>query len=323
MGRGAWVFLFIGIAGAGFSALAPAQGYPARAIKLIVPFPPGGGADVLGRSIGLKLGDVLGQQIVVDNRPGAGGVIGLELTARAAPDGDTLLLSPSGPMGVQPALTAKLSYDPLRDFAPISLLATSPLILVVHPTLPVKSVTQLVELAKRRPGALNFASVGAGGSSHMAAELFMVQTGTKTVHVPYKGFSPAMTDLVRGEVQFMFATLAAVPQVTAGRLRALGVTTPKRSSALPHVPTIAEAGVPNYQTGTWYGLLAPGGTPKAIVERLNAEAVKVVKLPEIRDRLVIEGAEPVGSSPEAFAAHIRSEIERWKKTVAAARIVLQ
>lgn len=300
-----------------------AQTYPVRAIRLVVPFPPGGGGDLIARSMGHSLADALGQQIVVDNRAGAGGVIGLETVAKAAPDGYTLLLSPSGPLVIHPSLYASLSYDPLRDFAPISLLASSPLILVVHPALPANSVKTLVQLAKRQPEKINFASNGKGGSSHLAAELFMLTTQTRMVHVPYKGIGPALTDLARGEVQLMFAGNAILPHVRSGRLRALAVTTARRARVLPDTPTVSEAGVRGYESATWYGLLAPAGTPRAITDRLNADTVKVLRLPEIRNRLETEGAEVIGNSAESFAEYMRRETARWRKTVTSAHISME
>jgi tripartite-type tricarboxylate transporter receptor subunit TctC len=298
----------------------PAQSYP---LKLIVPFPPGGGADAIARNISQKLTEALGQPVVIDNRAGAGGIIGLDAASKAAPDGYTLLMAPSGPMVIHPSLHAKLSYNPSKDFAPISQITTTPLILVVHPSLPVKSVKALIQLAKASPGTLNFASVGKGGSSHLAAEMFMMMTAINMVHVPYKGLTPALTALLSGEVQVMFSGMTMVPQVRSGKLRPLGVTSAKRSSALPEVPTIAESGVPGYETATWYGMLAPAGTPPAIIERLNREIVKILGVPELRARLAFEGADPVGNSPEEFAEYIRLELARWARTIKQAGIQLE
>jgi tripartite-type tricarboxylate transporter receptor subunit TctC len=300
----------------------PAQSYPLKPIRMIVPFPPGGGADAIARNISQKLTEALGQPVVIDNRAGAGGIIGLDAAAKAAPDGYTLLMAPSGPMVIHPSLHAKLSYNPSKDFAPISQITTTPLILVVHPSLPVKSVKALIQLAKASPGTLNFASVGKGGSSHLAAEMFMMMTAINMVHVPYKGLTPALTALLSGEVQVMFSGMTMVPQVRSGKLRPLGVTSAKRSSALPEVPTIAESGVSGYETATWYGMLAPAGTPPAIIERLNREIVKILGVPELRARLAFEGADPVGNSPEEFAEYIRLELARWARTIKQARIQL-
>jgi tripartite-type tricarboxylate transporter receptor subunit TctC len=301
----------------------PAQSYPLKPIRMIVPFPPGGGADAIARNISQKLTEALGQPVVIDNRAGAGGIIGLDAAAKAAPDGYTLLMAPSGPMVIHPSLHAKLSYNPSKDFAPISQITTTPLILVVHPSLPVKSVKALIQLAKASPGTLNFASVGKGGSSHLAAEMFMMMTAINMVHVPYKGLTPALTALLSGEVQVMFSGMTMVPQVRSGKLRPLGVTSAKRSSALPEVPTIAESGVSGYETATWYGMLAPAGTPPAIIERLNREIVKILGVPELRARLAFEGADPVGNSPEEFAEYIRLELARWARTIKQAGIQLE
>jgi tripartite-type tricarboxylate transporter receptor subunit TctC len=300
---------------------AAAQDYPLRPIRFIVPFPPGGGNDTMARTIGNKLAAALGQQFVVDNRAGAGGVIGAETAAHAAPDGYTLFLGGVASHGIVPNLQPKLGYDPVRDFAPISLIASAPLILVVHPSVAAKSVKELVQLAKAKPGQLNFASNGTGGSSHLAAELFKMMTGTDMVHVPYKGLSPALTDLLSGQVQLMFSsTVAILPQVRSGRLRPLGMTSAKRSSAMPEVPTVAEAGVPGYETASWYGVLAPAGTPKPIVDRLNKEIVKGVQMPDVRERLTNEGADPVGGSPAEFSAHIKRELARWAQVIKQAKV---
>ena len=300
---------------------AAAQDYPSRPIRFIVPFPPGGGNDTMARTIGNKLAAALGQQIVVDNRAGAGGVIGAELAAHAAPDGYTVFLGGVASHGIVPNLQPRLGYDPVRDFAPVSLIASAPLILVVHPSVPAKSVKELVELAKARPGQLNFASNGTGGSSHLAAELFEMMTGTDMVHVPYKGLSPALTDLLSGQVQLMFSsTVAMLPQVRAGRLRPLAMTSAKRSAAMPEVPTVAESGAPGYETASWYGVLAPAGTAKTVIDRLNREIVQAVQLPDVRARLMGEGAAPVGGTPAEFAAHIKRELARWALVVKQAKI---
>ena len=304
-------------------AQAPAQleQYPNRPVRFIVPFPPGGGNDTMARAIGNKLAAALGQQFVVDNRAGAGGVIGAEMAAHAAPDGYTIFLGGVASHGIVPNLQPKLGYDPVRDFSPVSLIASAPLILVVHPSVPAKSVKELVQLAKARPGQLNFASNGTGGSSHLAAELFMMMTGTDMVHVPYKGLSPALTDLLSGQVQLMFSsTVAILPQVRAGRLRPLAMTSAKRSAAMPETPTVAESGAPGYETASWYGVLAPAGIAKTVIDRLSREIVKAVQLPDVRERLMSEGAEPVGGTPAEFAAHIKRELARWAQVIKQAKI---
>ena len=300
---------------------AAAQSYPSRPIRFIVPFPPGGGNDTMARMIGNKLTAALGQQVVVDNRAGAGSVIGAEAAAHAAPDGYTLFLGGVASHGINPNLHAKLGYDPIREFAPVSLIAAAPLILVVHPSVQAKTIKDLIQLAKTKPGQLNFASNGTGGSSHLAAELFKMMTATDMVHVPYKGLSPALTDLLSGQVQLMFSsTVAILPLVHANRLRPLAITGAKRSAAIPEVPTVAESGVPGYETASWYGVLAPAGTAKTIVDLLNREIAKVMLLPDVRERLASEGAEPAGGTPGEFAAHIKHELERWARVIKQARI---
>jgi tripartite-type tricarboxylate transporter receptor subunit TctC len=275
----------------------------------------------MARMISNKLTAALGQQFVVDNRAGAGSVIGAEAAAHAPPDGYTLFLGGVASHGINPNLHAKLGYDPVRDFTPVSLIAAAPLILVVHPSVQAKTVKELIQLAKAKPGQLNFASNGAGGSSHLAAELFKMMTVTDMVHVPYKGLSPALTDLLSGQVQLMFSsTVAILPLVHANRLRPLAITGAKRSAAIPEVPTVAEAGVPGYETASWYGVLAPAGTAKPIVDTLNREITKVMQLPDVRERLASEGAEPAGGTPAEFAAHIKRELARWAQVIKQARI---
>jgi len=313
--------LLLYVAGAAFAVTAAAQDYPTKPIRFVVPFPPGGGNDTMARTIGYKLTEAWGQQVVIDNRAGAGGIIGAETAARSAPDGYTLFLGGVASHGINPNLHAKLGYDPVKDFAPVSLIAAAPLILVVHPSVQAKSVKELIQLAKAKPGALNFASNGKGGSSHLAAEMFMMMTATDMVHVPYKGLSPALTDLLSGQVQLMFSsTVAILPQVRAGKLRPLALTGAKRSPAMADIPTVAESGVTGYETASWYGVLAPAGTPRAIVNKLSREIVRIVQLPELRERMAAEGADPVGGSPEEFAAHIKRELARWSKVVKQARL---
>lgn len=308
---------------AGVMSAAHAQNWPTRPIRFIVPFTPGGGNDTIARLIGQKLAGPMGQQIVIENRPGAGGTIGAEAAARSAPDGYTMFLAGVATHGINPNLRKKLPYDPVKDFEPVSLIAQAPLLVVVHPSLPVRSVRELVALAKAKPGQLTYASNGAGGSSHMAVELFQMMTGTKLLHVPYKGLSPALTDLMSGQVQLMFSSaVAMLPQVKAGRLRAVAMTGGKRSPAIPDLPTVAEAGVPGYETGSWYGVVMPAGTPKPIVSRLGKEIAAIAKSPEINERLVDDAAIPVGSTPEEFGAFIRSELARWAKVVRQGNITL-
>ena len=314
-------FLLAAVAALILSGAAIAQNYPLRPIRFIVPFPPGGGNDTMARMVGNKLSAALGQQFVIDNRSGAGGAIGAETAARSAPDGYTLFLGGVASHGINPNLNTRLGYDPVKDFTPVCLIAAAPLILVVHPSVQAKTAGELIQLAKTKPGQLNFASNGSGGSSHLAAELFKLMTGTDMVHVPYKGLSPALTDLLSGQIQLMFSsTVAILPLVRAGRLRPLAMTSAKRSPAMPEVPTVAESGVPGYETASWYGVLAPAGTAKPIVELLNREIARAVLLPDVRERLASEGADPAGGTPAEFAAHIKRELARWAQVVKQARI---
>ena len=293
-----------------------AQDYPRRPVRLIVPFPPGGGNDIVARAVAQELGKSLGQQFVVDNRAGAGGAIGAELAARSPADGYTLFLGGVGSHVVNPSLNAKLSYDPIRDFAPVTLIASAPSVLVVNPSLQASSVAEFTALAKANPGKLNYASNGNGSSAQLAAVLYESMAGVRMVHVPYKGVAPALVDLMSGEVQLMFGTLVAIlPHIKAGRLRALAVTGRNRSALLPEVPTLAESGLPGYEAGSWYGILAPAATSGAIVARLNAEINAAIRQPEVRERLAAEGAEVIGGTPEEFAVHIGSELARMKKLV--------
>ena len=302
-------------------SLAAAQDYPARPLRLIVPFPPGGGNDILARAVGQRLAQVVGQQIVVDNRGGAGGELGATLAAGAAADGYTLFLGSLGNLAHNPALKPKLPYDPVKDFAPISLLATSAFILAVHPALPAKSVKELVALAQARPGKLNYASAGPGSSLHMTAELFKHATKTDIVHVAYKGTGPAITELIAGQTQLIFSTMPpALPHVKAGRLRALGVTSAKRAAVAAEVPTIAESGVTGFDVSNWQGILAPAKTPAAIVQKLNRDVLAALKLPGMNEALAAQGLESAGGAPAAFGALIRSEIDKYRKVVSAAGI---
>ncbi|MEO7726030.1 MAG: tripartite tricarboxylate transporter substrate binding protein [Burkholderiales bacterium] len=311
----------IACAAVAFISAAAAQDYPNRPIRFIVPFPPGGGNDTMARMVGNKLTAALGQQFVIDNRSGAGGMIGAETAAHSAPDGYTLFLGGVASHGINPNLHPRLTYDPVKDFTPVCLIASAPLILVVHPAVQAKTVKELIQLAKAKPGQLNFASNGSGGSSHLAAELFKMMTGTEMVHVPYKGLSPALTDLLSGQVQLMFSsTVAILPLVRAARLRPLAMTSAKRSPAMPDLPTVAESGVAGYETASWYGVLAPAGTAKSVVELLNREIAKVVHMPDVRERLAGEGADPAGGTPAEFAAHIKRELARWAQVIKQAKI---
>jgi len=305
----------------GSSMLAHAQAnYPTRAVRVIVPSAPGGGTDISARIIAPQLTQFLGQQIIVENRAGAGTMIGGEAVARAAPDGYTLLMGIST-LAINPAMYKKVPYDALKDFAPVSLAVSLSNVLVVHPSLPVRNVKEFIALVKPRPGQVNFASAGVGTSPHLSMELFLVMTGLKMLHVPYKGSGPGVTDLVAGHVPAMMPNmLSAQPHIKSGRLRALGVTGSKRAPGADDIPTIAEAGVPGYEAVQWYGLLAPAGTSRDIITRLHAGVVRALQNPDVRQRLLNDGAVPVGNSPEEFANYLRAETTKWAKVVQAAGI---
>ena len=306
------------------AAPATAQPYPAKPIRVVVPFPAGGNADIFARAFAQKLGEAWKQIPIVDNRAGAAGIIGTQFVAKAPADGYTLLFGTTGTHTTNPAVYAKLPYDPVRDFAPVSNFADSPFLLVVHPSIPARTLQQLVTLAKSRPGQLDYASFGTGSSAHLAGEMLRTMAGINVIHVAYKGGPPAVNDLVGGHVSLMFNSLPAVlPLVKADRLRALAVASAKRSPALPELPTFAESGLPGFEAGSWYGLLAPSGTPREAITKLHAETVQMLALPDIRQKLAAEGAEAIGNSPEEFAAQIRRDIERWEKVARAANIPRQ
>jgi tripartite-type tricarboxylate transporter receptor subunit TctC len=300
-------------------SMAQAQ-YPMKPMRLIVPYPPGGGTDTMARTLGQKLAESLGQQVVVDNRPGGGANIGAELAAKSPPDGYTLLMCTIAHASAV-SLYRKLGYDVLRDFAPVSLLATTPHILVTHPSLPVKSVKELIALAKVRPNELVYSSSGSGTPAHLAGELFKHMVGVNMVHVPYKGGGPSVVALLSGEVALAFATTPSVlTHVRSGRLRAIAVTTGRRSVATPDLPTLADSGVAGYDVGSWYGLLVPAGTPKEVIARLNSEVHKALRLPDVKQRLDAGGFEALTSTPEEYGAFMRGEVEKWAKVVKAAGI---
>ena len=301
-----------------FTQGAIAQSYPARPIRLIVPYPAGGPTDFTARTVGQKLTQYLDQQVVVDNRPGAGTVIGTELVVRAAPDGYTLAFATGGGTFLTPLMLSKVPYDPIKDLTPVAMLVVSPQVLVAHPAVPASSVSELVALAKAKPGALNFASVGAGTSPHLGGELLQSLAGVKLVHVPYKGTAPAMTDLIAGRVHLMFTSMPTVlAHVKAGRLRLLGTGGTKRSAVIPDTPPIAET-VTGFELVTWYSVFAPAKTPQPIVKRLNAEIAKVLADPESRDRLAAQGLEPTTMSPEELGRYSKDEMNRWAKVMKAA-----
>jgi len=297
------------------AAGAMAQPYPARSIRVIVGFPPGSGADITARVIGAKAGEALAQQVIVDNRPGAASNIAAELAAKAPADGYTLFIGTVANT-INATLYPRLPFDFARDFAPVVLTTAAPNVLVVHTSVPAKSVKELIALAKSRPGQLNYASAGTGTAPHLSGELFNAMAGIRMVHIPYKGSPPAVTDLLAGEVALMFSPSSTVlPHVKSGRLRALAVTTAARLPSLPELPTVAESGLKGYETITWFGFVAPAKTPQAIVARLNAEIVKVLALPEVRNPFAIQGIEVIGGTPEQFASYIRDEITKWAKVI--------
>jgi tripartite-type tricarboxylate transporter receptor subunit TctC len=298
-----------------------AQAYPNRPIRLIVPFPPGGGNDVIARIVGQKLSERLGQPVVIDNKGGGNGVIGLNALAQAAPDGYTLGVGAAGPLAVNPSLYENLSYDPLRDFAPITNMVNFPLLLVTHPSLKARNVTELIALAKAQPGKIFYASPGSGNSGHLAGELFNSLAKVSITHVPYRGQGPAVSDLLAGQVQMLYSSIPSVIGfVQQGRLNALAVGSAKRLGSMPNVPTIAESGVPGYEAYSWVGMIAPANTPKDIVTRLNHEIVEILRQKDVEEKLTQPGAIPVGDSPEQFGAYIAAEMKKWGAVVKSANI---
>ena len=289
--------------------------WPSRPVRFILPFPPGGGTDILGRLIAERLSAGLGQPVVTENRGGAGGNVGAEAAARSSPDGYTIVLvAPS--LAISPTLYSKINYDPVKDFAPVSLVATVPNVMITQASLPVQNLHEFIAFAKGKPGALNFGSGGAGTSNHLAGELFNIVTGAKLVHIPYKGVNVAMQDVLAGNVHLVFIGIpAAAPHIKAGKLRALALVAPQRSSALPELPTVAEAGLRDFEVTTWYGVLAPAGTPRNVVTRLNAELGKIMHAPELKEKLAATGTEPLTSTPEEFADYIKREIAKWGEVV--------
>ena len=289
--------------------------YPAKPVRLVIPFAPGGPVDIVGRIVALKLSDALGQQIIADNRAGANGNIALEIVAKSAPDGYTLLMGANGTNAINPSLYPRLPFDPVKDLAPIGMVASSPMVLVAHPAVTAGSVRELIQFAKAKPGAISFASSGSGSTAHLSGELFNDMAGVKFVHVPYKGAGPALTDLVGGQVQVMFTGISAtLPYIRAGKLKALGVSSEKRQPVIPDVPAIAES-LPGYEVTTWYGLFAPAKTPPAIIGLLNRALAKIFAAPDTRQRFTALGADPITTSPEQFAATIRNDVAKWAKVI--------
>jgi tripartite-type tricarboxylate transporter receptor subunit TctC len=304
------------------SASAQAQApYPAKAIRWIVPFPPGGGTDFVVRTLAQKLGDALGQQIVADNRPGSSGTIGLDVTAKAPPDGYTIALGQTGNIALAPVFYPKLPYDPRRDFAPVTLVSMAPFMLVAHPSLPAKNVRELITLAKTRPDEIAFGSSGNGSLSHLAGEIIKSAGGVRMLHVPYKGVALATSDLFSGRIALYVSPLQPLPAwIRAGRVKPIGITRAQRSSVFPDVPTIAESGVPGYDVTNWYGVVAPAKTPAAIIARLNSELTRILRMPDVQSRFRDEGGEVAPGTPDALAAFINREIQRWGKVVSDAGV---
>jgi len=304
--------------------LASAQAYPSKPIRFIVPFPPGGGTDLVGRLLAQRLSESVAQPVVVDNRPGAGGVIGAEIAARAPADGYTLVLGSPGPLTINPNLRAKMPYDTLRDFAPVTLATISPFTLVVHPSLPVRSVKELIALAKSKPGQLNYGSGGNGSVSHFSAEQFKGLTGVDIVHIPFKGAAPSVAELLAGRLQLIFENLPTVlPHVRSGKLPMIAVGTKTRSKLVPEIPTIAESGVPGYESSASFGVLFPAGTPAARTARMNGELVKILRSPAVVERLSGLGLQAVGSTPREYAAHLEAELAKYGRVARAARIRIE
>ena len=302
------------------ATLAAAQSYPSKPVRIIIPSSTGGAVDGLARIVA-QIAPALGQQVVADNRPGANGMIGMELTAKAAPDGHTIVLGFLGPLAVSPSLVRKLAYDPVKDFAPITMVAAAPLLVAAHPSVPARSVRELIQLAKSRPGQVTYGTGGTGTGGHLTMELFKLTTGVDVLHVPYRGVGPALIDVLGGQISLMVASpISSQPHIKAGRLRGIAVTGARRSPALPEVPTMIESGLPRFESTTWFGVLAPAGTPPAVVSRLHAEIAKVLQQPATREQISSLGADPSGSTPEEFAAHIKAEIAKWAKVVKAADI---
>jgi tripartite-type tricarboxylate transporter receptor subunit TctC len=307
------MMILLGVVGI---ACACAQDYPVKPLRMMIPFVPGGANDVVGRIVALKITESLGQQVVVENRGGSGGSLGVEVAAKWPNDGYHLVLGNIANMAVNPTLYRKLSYQPLRDLQPITLIAKIPTILAVHPSLPAKNVQELITLARKQPGQLTFGTGGAGSGAHLATELFILHTKLNLVHVPYKGVGPALIDVLAGQITMTFGAVPGVlPYAKSGRLRALGVTGVKRISVLPSLPTVAEGGVPGYEATLWFGVLAPAGVPQPIVNRLHGVLSRALQTQDMKDRLIAEGGEPIGNTPQEFAAFIKAEIERWAVVV--------
>ena len=315
LGRRPWIGLACAVACVAASGLAMAQDYPNKPVKLVVPYPPGGPTDIVARVVAQKLQEQMGQPFVIDNKPGAGANTGAEAVARSTPDGYTLLVAPTA-HAINPSLFSKLSYQLLKDLAPVSQLTSGPLVIVANPALPAQNIQELIALAKGKSGGLNFGSSGNGQSTHLSAELFSAMAGIKMSHVPYKGSAPALTDVMAGQTDLMFDTmLSAMPHVKAGKLKAVAITSSQRSPVAPHLPTVAESGLPGYEAIAWNGLLAPAGTPKEVVARLNAELKKVLENPDVRQRFEAQGFAASWNSPATFGSFLQAEVDKWAKVV--------
>ena len=306
----------LGFAALAFAGAALGQAFPSKPIKIIVPYPPGGTSDILARSVGQKLTEVLGQVVVVENKPGATGNIGADFVAKSPPDGYTLLLADIGSLAIAPSVTASLPFDPVKDFAPVVMVAYSPHLLALNPTVPANNVKELIALLKAKPDSLNFAVSGVGGANHLAGIDFAARTGVRWTYIPYKGGSQAITDLMAGHAQVMFnGMLATYPAVKDGKLKAIAISSARRFSAAPDLPTVSESGVPGFETGSWQGIVAPAGTPPEVVKRLHATVTAILATPEMKEKLLAAGAETLPQSPEQFGAFIRDEKARWAKVV--------
>ena len=315
---------FAACLGMSLATLAFAQSYPTKPVRIIAPFAPGSTIDIIGRIIAPKLHEALGQPVIVENRAGAGGALGMDAAAKSAPDGHTLGIGALGPLAMNPSLYPKTPFDPIKDFAAVSLLATGPVVIAVHPSVPARNVKELVELAKKRPGQLNYGSPGVGTSPHLTGELFKIQTGTDIVHVPYKGNAEAITDLIGGQVSIVFTGVPpVVPLAKAGKVRLLATTGKQRMANLPDVPTIAESGVNGADVLIWYGVVVPAATPKDVVARLNREIVKLMSLPDVREKFAQQSVDPATGTPEEFARLIRDEVARWSKVIRSAGIKVE
>ena len=302
---------------------AGAQNFPTKPIRFFTPYPPGGTTDILARLVGAKMHEAWGQPVIVEAKPGAGGNIGADFVAKSPADGYTILMGASGPLAINASLFSKLPYDPVKDFAPVVLSASVPLVLVTHPTLPVKSVKEFIALMKARPGQFNYASAGPGSPQHLTAEMFKFMAKVEMTHIPYKGSGPAIVDLIGGQIPFAFESMIPIlPHVKSGKLRGLAVTSKQRSPVLPDIATVDATGVPGFESIAWYGVVAPAGTPKDIVVKLNAEMVRIANLPDIKQRLIEMGSPPVAGTPDQFGALIRSEIPKWGKVVKQANVSL-